>query len=89
MKIDPKVTFVLGIITTICLAIGQGTIHLTNLVPMDSIPYITSWAGAISTINSIILTALAGYSSNRSGPLAPPPTVAEAHDIMKEATKGT
>jgi hypothetical protein len=70
MKVDPKVTMILGIITTLSLAIGQGTIHLTGAVPDTWIPVITGWAAIISTVNSAVLTALAAISSKQSGPLS-------------------
>jgi len=85
MKVDPKITFWLGVITVIAQGISQGTIHLTNVVPADWIPYVSGWMGLISFINVSLLTALNGFSSNASGPLAPPPTIPEAKRIMNEA----
>jgi hypothetical protein len=70
MKVDPVVTFWLGVVTTITLAVGQGTIHLTGIVPPGWESYITGWAAIVSLVNSTILTALAGVSSSKSGPLA-------------------
>ena len=85
MKVDPKIAFWLGVITVIAQGISQGTIHLTNVVPVNWIPYVTGWMGLISFINVSLLTALNGFSSNASGPLAPPPTILEAKKIMTEA----
>lgn len=85
MKVDPKFTFYLGIITTVLQGITSGTIHLTGLVPPDWLPYVTGWVGLAVFINMTILTALNGFSSNASGPLAPPPTIKEAKAVMNEA----
>lgn len=87
MKIDPVITFWISLITTIAQGVATGTVHLTGLVPEMYLPIVTGWLGLIVFINMSFLTALSGFSSNKSGPLAPPPTVPEARAIMTEATK--
>lgn len=87
MKIDPKITFWISVWTTIAQGVASGTVHLSGLVPPDWIPFITGWLGLAVFVNMTLLTALNGFSSNASGPLAAPPTVPEARAIMNEATK--
>lgn len=85
MKIDPKITFWISFITTIAQGFTAGTIHLTGLVPTEYIPTVTAWLGFIVFVNMSFLTLMSGFSSNASGPLAPPPSVPEARKIMDEA----
>jgi len=85
MKIDPRITFWISLITTIAQGIASGTVHLAGLVPTDSIPYITGWLGLAVFVNMSFLTAMSGYSAPGPGPLAPPPTPAEAQKIMQQA----
>lgn len=87
MKIDPKITFWIGVITTIAQGVASGTVHLSGLVPPDWIPYITGWLGLAVFVNMTVLTALNGFSSSASGPLAAPPTMTEAKVVMDEAKK--
>lgn len=87
MKVDPVITFWLGVITTVMQGIATGTVHLTGIVPEASIPAVTGWLSLIVFVNMTFLTALSGFSSSRSGPLAPAPTVADAQQVMHEATK--
>lgn len=87
MKVSPVITFWISLATTIAQGIASGTVHLTGLIPADNIPTVTGWLGLIVFVNMSFLTALSGISSNASGPLAPPPTIKEAQDVMKEATK--
>lgn len=87
MKIDPVITFWISLITTIAQGIATGTVHLTGLVPEMYLPMVTGWLGLLVFINMSFLTALSGFSSTKSGPLAPPPTITEARSVMAEATK--
>jgi hypothetical protein len=48
----------LGIATTIAQGIAGGTVHLTNVVPMEWIPSVTAWMGLIAFVNVAVLTAL-------------------------------
>jgi len=70
MKVDPNISFWLGVITTVVLGIGSGTVSLTHMLPDAWIPTITAWCLFIGFVNSVILTALHGMSSPQSGPLA-------------------
>jgi hypothetical protein len=86
MKFDPRVTFWLGIITTLAQGIANGTVHLTGLIPAEYVAPVTGWMGLIAFINVAVLTAMSGMSSTARGPLAPPPTIPEARQVMAEAT---
>lgn len=86
-KIDPRFAFIFGIVTTILQGVTSGTVHLSGLIPESAIPYATSWIGFIVFVNMTIMTAFAGLSSAKSGPLAPPPTIPEARAVMVEAVK--
>jgi hypothetical protein len=75
MQIDPKITFWFGVWTNILMLIGGGTIKFAGLLS-DPIAFkVTGWCLFTATINSVILTALTGYSSNAKGPLVNTPTV--------------
>lgn len=87
MKVDPVFTFWLGLVTTILQGITSGTVHLTGIVPEAYIGQVTAWIGLVVFINMSIMTALTGFSSAKSGPLASPPTVPEARAVMAQATQ--
>lgn len=87
MKVDPTVTFWISLATTIAQGIASGTVHLTGLIPAESIPLVTGWLGLIVFINMSFLTALSGVSSAKPGLLAPPPTIPEANAVMDAAKK--
>lgn len=71
--IDPKWIMYLGLLVTIEQAIGHGTVNLTNIVPADWAPYITSWCNLLAFIGTTIMTGQAAVSSTASGPLISPP----------------
>ncbi|HYM31817.1 MAG TPA: hypothetical protein VEU47_10980 [Candidatus Cybelea sp.] len=75
--IDPKYIMYLGLLVTIEQAVGHGTISLTNIVPADIAPYVTSWCNLLAFIGTTIMTGQAAVSSSATGPLisAPPPSV--------------
>jgi ATP/ADP translocase len=85
MKIDPKITFWISLLTTIAQGIVSGTVHLTGIIPAADIPTVTSWLGLIVFINMSFLTAMSGLSGPGNGPLAAPPTIREAQEVMKQA----
>lgn len=67
--VSARYAFWFGVWTNILLAIGSGTVVLTNVIPDGYIPRVTATALALALINSIALTALHGYSGDQSGPL--------------------
>jgi len=71
--IDPKYIMYLGLLVTIEQAIGHGTVSLTNIVPAEWAPYITSWSNLLAFIGTTIMTGQAAVSSNAAGPLISPP----------------
>lgn len=78
--IDPKWTMYLGLLVAIEQAIGHGTVSLTNLVPADWAPYITSWCNFLAFVGTSIMTYQAAVSSPTAGPaintpIAPTSTV--------------
>ena len=73
MQFNPKIGFVLGILVTIEIAVGSGTLSLTHAVPADWIPTVTAWSGILAFMGSTVLTFLHGYSSGEVGPLVTPP----------------
>lgn len=85
MQIDPRVSFVIGILVTLETAVGGGLISLTHMIPADSIPTVTAWCNALAFAGSAILTGLHGFSSGNPGPLAPPST--QAQTIANAAAK--
>lgn len=76
--IDAKWVFYLGIVITIEQAIGQGSVSLTNLIPMEWIPYVKSWSAFLALIGTTVMTGMSGYSSRTSGPLVSAPALPPA-----------
>ena len=70
MKVNPNISFWLGVITTIMIGISSGAVKLTNVVPTDWIPYVLGWTSLFAFVNSAVLTALHGVSSSQSGPIS-------------------
>jgi hypothetical protein len=73
--IDPKYVFWLGLVVTIEMAIAQGTISLTNMIPAAWIPAAVAWNKALAFIGTSVMTGLAGYSSATTGPLLKVPQI--------------
>jgi hypothetical protein len=85
MKVDPKFTFYVSLFATIGQGILSGSVHLTGIVPEMYVPVVTGWLSLLVFACMSYITALTGFSSNKSGPFAPPPTIPEANAIMNEA----
>lgn len=60
LSFDFNPHFWIGLAIFVTTAISSGTIHLTNMIPADAIPYVTAWSSAISIIGSGYLTAALG-----------------------------
>lgn len=69
MQIDPKYSFWFGVYTSILLGLATGAVNLPSTISHDLATQITGWCAFFGWINSVILTAMNGYSSNKSGPL--------------------
>jgi hypothetical protein len=54
--IDPKWGAYLGLAVIIEQGIGHGTVSLTNLIPVDWAPYVTSWANFLAFVGTSIMT---------------------------------
>lgn len=67
--IKPKWTVILGIAVTVEQAIGTGVIKLTNMIPVDYIPAVISWNQALAFVGTTIMTTMAAYSSQDTGPM--------------------
>ena len=80
--IDPKYVMWLGLLVTIEQAIGHGTVSLTNLVPADWAPYITSWCNFLAFIGTAIMTYQASVSSTQAGPMINTPIAPVAKVIV-------
>lgn len=89
MKLSARTTFIIGIVSFVVQGILQGGVHLTSLIPADWVPYATGWMALISLTCTAVLTAGSGFSSVGPGPLAPPPTIAEANKLMVQAQTGS
>jgi len=66
---DPKFTFWLGVFVTIAVAVGNGSVHLTDMVPVEWVKPITAWNSFLGFVGTALMTALTGMSSAKSGPL--------------------
>lgn len=73
MTIDPKFTFLLGIWTNVlALVASYGVEHAPPLIAQYA-PMVQWVAGFLFQANSVVLTALVGYSSSKAGPLVSVP----------------
>jgi hypothetical protein len=88
-KISPTVTMWVSFAVALASGISGGTVHLTNMVPSEWIPYITAWSSFFAFAGSTGVGLMAGMSSTQRGPLAPPPTIQEANAVLQEARKST
>jgi len=76
--IDPKYIMWLGIVVGIEQAIGHGTVSLTNIIPAEWSPYVTSWCNLLAFFGTSVMTYQAAVSGPQTGPFLPPsitPTV--------------
>lgn len=69
MSVDPRVSFWLGVVVTVTLAVGNGTVTLTHAIPDSWIPVVVAWNQLLAVLGSAILTALHGVSAPHRGPL--------------------
>lgn len=69
MGIDPKWTTYLGVLVTVEMAIGNGSVSLTNVVPHEWAPYVQGWCNLLGFIGTTAMTAMSAFSSNKPGPL--------------------
>ena len=65
MPSNPKYTFWLGIIVTVCLAVGNGSLHLTHMIPESWIPTVVAWNAFIAFVGAAVMTAMAGINSSK------------------------
>ena len=87
MQFSPKLLFYLQLFTTIGQGIASGTIHLTGLIPAETVPFVTGWLGLTVFCAMSFLTLATGAVGAGPGPLARKPTVAEAQQVMDQAKK--
>lgn len=80
--IDPKWGAYLGLAVIIEQGIGHGTVSLTNLIPVDWAPYVTSWANFLAFVGTSIMTYQAAVSSPQKGPLADTPLAPVAKPVI-------
>ena len=86
--IDPKWTMYLGLLVAVEQAIGHGTVSLTNLIPEDWAPYITSWCNFLAFVGTSIMTYQAAMSSPLSGPMINAPIAPAAKVAILLAALG-
>ena len=85
MKVDPRITFWLSLITTLAKGVTSGAVHLAGIVPAESIPTVTAWLGLIVFVNMSVITAMSGMSGPGVGPLASKPTQADVQKVAEQA----
>ena len=68
MKIDPRITFYVGLITCVSMILGNVAIW-TGAVPDEAAHAAASWMNIIGTVGTGVMTYLTGYSSSAVGPL--------------------
>jgi hypothetical protein len=64
--IDPKWTMYLGLLVAVEQAIGHGTVSLTDLIPEEWAPYVTSWCNFLAFVGTSIMTYQAAMSAARA-----------------------
>lgn len=76
MSLDPRIAFWFGVWTSILLMVASaGTSFFAGALPAMVIPIIVKWCAILGTVNSTILTAASGYSSNKAGPMVSVPVI--------------
>ena len=71
-QIDPKDAFWFGVWTNVLILVASyGVEHAPPLVQQYA-PTVQWVAGFLAQVNGVALTAFAGLSSNKPGPLTPP-----------------
>lgn len=78
--IDPRWPALLSALVAVEMAVGHGTVSLTNAIPPTWIPYVTAWCNLLAFIGTTISGIMSAYSSSNAGPMmiVPPSTVAKA-----------
>lgn len=69
MQIDPRVTFWIGVWTNVLVLIASYGFDHAPAVVAQYAPTAQWLAGFLAQLNSVVLTALAGVSSSKVGPL--------------------
>ena len=82
MTIDPVWRFIISIAVTTAIAISQGTLVLTNAVPVDLIKPITAWCGILAFIGSSINTAISGAGMGTQARIAGAASLPEVKAIV-------
>ena len=86
--IDPKWTMYLGLLVAVEQAIGHGTVSLTNLIPEEWAPYVTSWCNFLAFVGTSIMTYQAAMSSPLPGPMVNAPIAPAAKVAILLAALG-
>ena len=80
--IDPKWPALLSALVAIELAIGHGTVQLTNAIPAPWIPAVQAWCNILAFFGTTISALLSTYSSATAGPMINTPTSTVAKAII-------
>ena len=77
--IDPKWGALVSVLVAVELAIGHGTVSLTNAIPASWIPVVQAWCNILAFFGSTLAGGMALFSSNATGllvnnpaPIIPP-----------------
>lgn len=89
MTFSPKLIFWLAFSVWARGSVGHGAIVLTNMIPAAWIPTVMAWIGTLTFLRGGLLTYATGYAGSGRGPLAGPPSLTEAHQVMVEAKAAT
>ncbi len=82
---SPKLIFWLTFSAWIGEGIVGGTVHLTGMIPAAWIAPVTAWIAFITFGLLGFLSLATGYAGVGRGPLAGPPTLNDARDILTQA----
>lgn len=85
MKISPKLAIGIAATLTVLLMIGGGSIVLPLGLSHEAVDIIKSWCLFVGLVVGAWGTAAGLWSAPIGGPLAAPPTVGEARDILTQA----
>jgi hypothetical protein len=86
--IDPKWTMYLGLLVAVERAIGHGTVSLTNLIPEERAPYVTSWCNFLAFVGTSIMTYQAAMSLPLPRPMVNTPIAPTAKVAILLAALG-
>jgi hypothetical protein len=82
VNIDPKWRFAIGLLVTFAIGVSQGTVSLTNAIPVDAIKPVVAWCGILAFLGSAATTAISGLVMTTSSRVAAAASLPDVKQII-------